>query len=253
MLVGGEGTRLRPLTLTTPKQMLPIGGRPMIERVLEWLGRNGVDTVGTRSRVPARRLPRGLPRQPSRRSHVDLRGGGLAARHCGCDPVRRDHRRLRGHLRGREWGRPHGDRRESVSSTSTATGAGKAPSPSFRSRIPPPSAWCQPIPTAGSPHSSRSLLPGWLPPISSTPGPTSSNAPSSTGSPKGAESPSSARRFRRSWTRAPCTLSGRTPIGWPRAPLRPTSQPTSRTPGRLALRAPSPPGPRSAEAFWATR
>ena len=32
VLVGGEGTRLRPLTLTTPKQMLPIVGVPMIER-----------------------------------------------------------------------------------------------------------------------------------------------------------------------------------------------------------------------------
>ncbi len=43
VLVGGEGTRLRPLTLTTPKQMLPIGGRPMIERVMEWLGSHGVE------------------------------------------------------------------------------------------------------------------------------------------------------------------------------------------------------------------
>lgn len=43
VLVGGEGTRLRPLTLTTPKQMLPVGGRPMIERVLEWLSGHGVD------------------------------------------------------------------------------------------------------------------------------------------------------------------------------------------------------------------
>ena len=43
VLVGGEGTRLRPLTLTTPKQMLPVGGRPMIERVLEWLAGHGVD------------------------------------------------------------------------------------------------------------------------------------------------------------------------------------------------------------------
>jgi mannose-1-phosphate guanylyltransferase len=43
VLVGGEGTRLRPLTLTRPKQMLPVGGRPMIERVLEWLARHGVD------------------------------------------------------------------------------------------------------------------------------------------------------------------------------------------------------------------
>jgi NDP-sugar pyrophosphorylase family protein len=43
VLVGGEGTRLRPLTLTTPKQMLPIVGVPMIERVLGHLGRHGID------------------------------------------------------------------------------------------------------------------------------------------------------------------------------------------------------------------
>jgi mannose-1-phosphate guanylyltransferase len=43
VLVGGFGTRLRPLTLSTPKQMLPVVNRPMIERVLEHLGRHGVD------------------------------------------------------------------------------------------------------------------------------------------------------------------------------------------------------------------
>jgi mannose-1-phosphate guanylyltransferase len=43
VLVGGEGTRLRPLTYTRPKQMLPIGGRPMIERVLGWLAGHGID------------------------------------------------------------------------------------------------------------------------------------------------------------------------------------------------------------------
>ena len=43
VLVGGEGTRLRPLTLATPKQMLPVVGRPMIERVLEHLSGHGVD------------------------------------------------------------------------------------------------------------------------------------------------------------------------------------------------------------------
>jgi len=43
VLVGGEGTRLRPLTLSTPKQMLPIVGVPMIERVLGQLARHGVD------------------------------------------------------------------------------------------------------------------------------------------------------------------------------------------------------------------
>jgi len=42
VLVGGEGTRLRPLTLTTPKQMLPIVGVPMIERVLAHLASHGI-------------------------------------------------------------------------------------------------------------------------------------------------------------------------------------------------------------------
>lgn len=43
VLVGGEGTRLRPLTLSMPKQMLPIAELPMIERVLGQLARHGVD------------------------------------------------------------------------------------------------------------------------------------------------------------------------------------------------------------------
>ncbi len=43
VLVGGEGTRLRPLTFTTPKQMLPIVEQPMIERVLGHLAQYGVD------------------------------------------------------------------------------------------------------------------------------------------------------------------------------------------------------------------
>lgn len=43
VLVGGEGTRLRPLTLSAPKQMLPIVGVPMIERVLTYLASHGVD------------------------------------------------------------------------------------------------------------------------------------------------------------------------------------------------------------------
>lgn len=43
ILVGGEGTRLRPLTYDVPKQMLPIVGRPLLERVLEHLGHHGVD------------------------------------------------------------------------------------------------------------------------------------------------------------------------------------------------------------------
>jgi mannose-1-phosphate guanylyltransferase len=43
VLVGGTGTRLRPLTLTAPKQVLPIVEVPMIERVLAYLQTHGID------------------------------------------------------------------------------------------------------------------------------------------------------------------------------------------------------------------
>ena len=45
VLVGGFGTRLRPLTLTKPKQMLPVGQVPMLERVVAKLGAAGVTQV----------------------------------------------------------------------------------------------------------------------------------------------------------------------------------------------------------------
>ncbi|NNE95953.1 MAG: NDP-sugar synthase [Acidimicrobiales bacterium] len=42
VLVGGFGTRLRPLTLSAPKQMLPVNGVTMLERVIMNLARGGV-------------------------------------------------------------------------------------------------------------------------------------------------------------------------------------------------------------------
>jgi len=45
VLVGGEGTRLRPLTYTVPKQMLPVGGLPLMERVVGHLSAHGVGEV----------------------------------------------------------------------------------------------------------------------------------------------------------------------------------------------------------------
>ncbi len=45
ILVGGEGTRLRPLTLDTPKQMLQVAGISMLERVVSRLAYFGVTEV----------------------------------------------------------------------------------------------------------------------------------------------------------------------------------------------------------------
>ncbi|MEE9424252.1 MAG: sugar phosphate nucleotidyltransferase [Methylococcales bacterium] len=40
---GGQGTRLRPYTLILPKPMMPVGGVPVIESLLKWLRRNGIE------------------------------------------------------------------------------------------------------------------------------------------------------------------------------------------------------------------
>jgi len=45
ILAGGEGTRLRPLTSTIPKPVVPLVNRPFVSYMLEWLRRHGVDDV----------------------------------------------------------------------------------------------------------------------------------------------------------------------------------------------------------------
>jgi len=45
LLVGGEGTRLRPLTCNTVKAMVPIVNRPFLEHLLGYLGSCGVDDI----------------------------------------------------------------------------------------------------------------------------------------------------------------------------------------------------------------
>ncbi|MGH2710377.1 MAG: sugar phosphate nucleotidyltransferase [Actinomycetota bacterium] len=45
VLVGGEGTRMRPLTETIPKPLLPFMNRPFLAHVLDHLARHGVDEV----------------------------------------------------------------------------------------------------------------------------------------------------------------------------------------------------------------
>lgn len=45
ILTAGEGTRMRPLTLTRPKTMLPVGGKPIIQHNIEALRDAGVEEI----------------------------------------------------------------------------------------------------------------------------------------------------------------------------------------------------------------
>lgn len=45
IMAGGLGTRLRPLTEGTPKPMLPVGDRPLLQRIVEQLGDAGIRSI----------------------------------------------------------------------------------------------------------------------------------------------------------------------------------------------------------------
>jgi len=46
IVAAGEGKRLRPVTIDTPKCLLPIGGKPLIEYSLRILKEHGVERIG---------------------------------------------------------------------------------------------------------------------------------------------------------------------------------------------------------------
>ena len=69
VLVGGFGTRLRPLTNTVPKSMLPIAHVPLIVRLIGQLERGGVDAVT---------LALGFLPEPFVEAFPDGRCGGVA-------------------------------------------------------------------------------------------------------------------------------------------------------------------------------
>jgi len=45
VLAGGLGTRMRPYTTVLPKPLVPVGDRPILELIFEWLARSGVELV----------------------------------------------------------------------------------------------------------------------------------------------------------------------------------------------------------------
>ena len=44
-MAGGEGTRLRPITLGLPKPMVPLLGRPVMEHIIGLLKRHGITDI----------------------------------------------------------------------------------------------------------------------------------------------------------------------------------------------------------------
>jgi mannose-1-phosphate guanylyltransferase len=45
VLSGGEGIRLRPITADLPKGLVKVGGKPLLQWVVEWLKANGVSNI----------------------------------------------------------------------------------------------------------------------------------------------------------------------------------------------------------------
>ncbi|MDY0150498.1 MAG: sugar phosphate nucleotidyltransferase [Kiritimatiellia bacterium] len=69
ILAAGFGTRLRPLTLETPKPMLPLWNRPMLERTLEQVASWGVQEV----LINLHHAPGPIVRHLARRPLADMR------------------------------------------------------------------------------------------------------------------------------------------------------------------------------------
>ena len=65
VLVGGDGTRLRPLTYTTPKPLLPIGDHAILELVIDQLRLCGFTRITLICLFQAVLKRLALPRAPS--------------------------------------------------------------------------------------------------------------------------------------------------------------------------------------------
>ena len=89
ILVGGEGTRLRPLTSTVPKPVVPLVDRPFIAYMLEWLARPRRRRRHHVLRLPGHGGAQRARRRLAVRAAPALRRGARAARHGGRAQVRR--------------------------------------------------------------------------------------------------------------------------------------------------------------------
>ena len=67
LLAAGFGKRLRPLTSAAPKPLLPLWGRPLIDRIVELLKKSGVEEIVINAHWKATML----------REHIDSAGYGI--------------------------------------------------------------------------------------------------------------------------------------------------------------------------------
>lgn len=56
VMAGGRGTRLHPLTEDTPKPMLPVGDRPLMERIIRQLSETGIRQVSVTTHFRAEKI-----------------------------------------------------------------------------------------------------------------------------------------------------------------------------------------------------
>ncbi|HEY8241702.1 MAG TPA: nucleotidyltransferase family protein [Kiritimatiellia bacterium] len=56
IMAGGKGTRLKPLTENLPKPMLPVGGRPLMEHIIDQLRTSGVKRVSVATHFMPERI-----------------------------------------------------------------------------------------------------------------------------------------------------------------------------------------------------
>jgi len=64
LLAAGSGEPMRPLTGVTPKPLLPLGGRPLIDHALDRLAAAGVSRAVVTAQGPSERLARHLADRP---------------------------------------------------------------------------------------------------------------------------------------------------------------------------------------------
>ena len=100
VMAGGMGTRLRPLTDSLPKPMLPIGSKPLLELIVERLKQSGIRRLNVATHYKSDVIFRSLQRRTGFRCRDYLCERGSASWYC-----RRVEfaRRFRGSVAGDQW------------------------------------------------------------------------------------------------------------------------------------------------------